>query len=186
MLTASHSKWTQLLSCCPWPRKNVMVAGRGLFRGMRKRKGSPHPSGCWQASLVWQPEKTGELRGLQISHLTPIPFRLERGKRGWLPAEGWLLVVSFSYMAPAKMSFMRCWECSGGPCPLLLCCSGALPLTPSIWYFLISEKQVESWAAAELCVRGLLSCSSLFFAGCVWPLRVQRKIGNLAVSIYPA
>lgn len=67
------------------------------------------------------------------------------------------------------------------------CCAavGPLPPTPSIWYFLISEEQVGSWAASGLSVRGLLSCSSLFFAGCVWPLGVQRKIGNLAVSMYP-
>lgn len=89
------------------PCRNGMVAERGLFREMRKRKGSPRPLGCWQASLVWQPEKSGELRGLQISHLISIPFRLKTGKRGWLPAQGWSLLMSLSYLVPAEMSFMR-------------------------------------------------------------------------------
>jgi len=65
-----------------WLQKGVYSA-----EGERK-KVSPHPSGCWQALLVWQPEKTGEWRGLQMLRLISILLRLRSRRRGWLPAEG--------------------------------------------------------------------------------------------------
>lgn len=139
-----------------------MIAERGLFRGMRKRKGSPHLSGCWQASLVWQPEKMGELRGLQISHLISIPFRLERGKRGCCLQKVGCFSCPSAIWFQQKWVSWGWWELSEDPAHCCCAAVGPLPPTPSIRYFRISEKQVGSWAAAELCVRGLLSWSNLY------------------------
>lgn len=120
----------------------------GVYSGEWEReKAPPRLSGCWQASLVWQ--GTADF----APHLYSL--RLERGKRGWLPAEDCLLLVSFSYLVPAKMSFLRVMGDQWGPCPLLLCCSGAVASHPSIWCFLISEKQVgqELGTSRALCQR---------------------------------
>lgn len=108
MLTAPRSKCARLLSCCPWPRRNGTITERGLLRGRRKKGSSPCPSACRQASLGWQPEKLGEWRGLQMLHLIAILLRLKRGRRGWLPAEGWSSLMSLSYLAPGRNeSFTR-------------------------------------------------------------------------------
>lgn len=71
--------------------------------------------------------------------------------------------MSLAYLVPAKMSFIHEDDGSSVEDLAHCCCAavGPLPPAPSIRYFLISEKHAGSWAAAELCVRGLLSWSNL-------------------------
>lgn len=69
-------------------------------------------------------------------HLISILLRFKRGRRGRLPAEGSLSLMSLTYLALAKMRVSGGWlELRGESRPLLLCCSVPLASRPQYSVF---------------------------------------------------
>lgn len=80
---------------------------KGFIQGNEKEKRLPTPFRMLASITRLTTRENGGVKG--TSDFTPHLYSLQarKGEERMLPAEGWLLLVSLSYLVPAKMSFMR-------------------------------------------------------------------------------